>query len=524
LSLKINAWIPIAFISCSVLSIIFFIGCWLQTSISFILQPFPLEYRDWAGIHLTEQFLSGREPYSFTEGPPFFHVYGFVFPALIALIKDSIGSNTLFLTKMVVISCVFLSASLISFEVQRLTRAPHLSLIAFALMLWANWNENMFFILRPDAFATFITLLTLVVLRQSHSTTSLVAAAIATTILFYTKSYFIIIIFSILFYLSMVASWRQLGVFITSFILVFATTIVAVLQFYPAYFYATLIAQANAAEGLWIHSYTQFLRFYQNYWPLLILFLVSSIQTYKSYSQNKIKNKINTTFGSVANALKSSGTGIYFCYLLVAMVALFPLGKNTGAFLSYHYQLLLPSLSIIGMVALSKIKSDALKNLTISIVIIFCIYHVQFLYHKPAYTFDEIERWHLVRQDLAADVYPHILISSPILSGIRVDKDAIFLDDGQSEWYSSLRSNINSPKVFNLFRRQSTNYWQSFENFYRQVDNRIIEKKFDAIVVTKDYHPMISQIYLDKYYFKSKEINLKTGAQSWPIEFWLPKK
>ena len=159
----------------------------------------------------------------------------------------------------------------------------------------------------------------------------------------------------------------------------------------------------------------------------------------------------------------------------------------------------------------------------ISLVIIFCLFHGRLIQQIPYNTNSAIS-WQAANKIILTHENQPILISSPILAGPSDSKDLIILDNGHSECYTGLHLDSNSPAYLRFLFPKSELYFQSFEKFYGQLSHEIMARRFELIVVTKNYHPMISQELLRNHYTKIREINLKAGGVDWATEFWTPKK
>ncbi len=56
-----------------------------------------------------------------------------------------------------------------------------------------------------------------------------------------------------------------------------------------------------------------------------------------------------------------------------------------------------------------------------------------------------------------------------------------------------------------------------------QLSENVREKRYSIIAVAKNYHPLVDQDDLEKYYHRIYETNLHSaGWQNWMFEFWIP--
>jgi hypothetical protein len=202
---------------------------------------------------------------------------------------------------------------------------------------------------------------------------------------------------------------------------------------------------------------------------------------------------------------------------LVAALCLIPLGRNTGSFLSYYYQLALPALIVIGLISLSRLRSKAASAFFIIGILIFSIFHGELLSYRSIYSEQSLQRWSFANQIIANTQGPK-LIASPILAPIM--GDSVLLDNGHSECYVGLDTPSTTLDI--LFPKRHT-YFNTFKTYFDNIDSQIARKYLQLIATTKDFHPMIAQTTLEANYFKLETIDLQTGGQTWVTEFWVPK-
>ena len=508
------------FFSACVAFMIFFVLSWTAQCIDLIRHPFVTEYRDWGGVDLTLQLLGRHAPYSLSEGAPFFYIYGFFFPALVGIIKLAIDVDLLLLTKIVVFLCVVGAALVVAHEIYRFTTSLFFAALGFCILLWASWNQGVFFILRPDSFALLVVVLTLALLNRSQNTRTLICAAVATVLVFYSKSYFLFVLPTIILFL--LASWNINGliIFVVSVSVIFLISVGLVHAYLPGYFYASILAQAGAVGGGWDWALRQTKLFASDYWPLLLLVLIYFIQNLAT-GTFKTSN-IRFSFSIFRKKSSAQHINIYTWYLLMALICLVPLSKNTGAYLNYFYQFLIPPIAIIGLIALSKIQSKVMQSILLFFVIGLCIFHGELKHYNLIYNKEAVANWQAAQAILKENEGQTNLISSPILAGLN-SGSSLVLDQGHSEYYAGLQQSSDSTlHLINLFPHSQA-YLENFIHFYKKIHRQIEQQDFRLIVVTKDYHPMIPQELLSNKYRKVQELNLRTGGQYWPTEFWIPK-
>lgn len=478
------------------LLMVYFLGYWAFQAHELLQYPIPTEYRDWGLIDLSMSAYNNKSPYSFADGPPFIFVYGALSSLIVGGLSTLAGLDGLAATKIIVCTCVLAAALIIASEIFSITRSRFYATLGFCCMLWANFNSGVFFILRPDALGLVICLLSIVVIRRDTKPINLMTCSILLILTFYTKQYFIFVVAPIGLYLLIRRGFLTTLIFSMCLLSFFALSVLLVLNFWPAYFYQSILAQFNSVGGPWSYSGYQALQFGSIYWPLLAL---------SAYHFYKVLNK---------HVEVSRGENLYFLVLLISFVCLVPMGRNAGAFLSYHYQLALPALTVLGVLALSKLDSTSIRVGSVWLIVLLCIYHGELPKFTPIYSDQSRSQWTTTASILEED--GEILVSTPILN--HLPGNFTRLDNGHSECYTAL---IARPyPILNWIFPKRMVYFSEFEKFYERVAHKIENKEYKLIVVTSEYHPMIPQSILERNYRKSREIDLQTGVQVWKTEFW----
>lgn len=496
--IKFNSPLKITLYLVYTIFLVTFLVSWAEQCVDLIRYNIPTEYRDWAVVDLA-QSLYKNSPYDLDIGPPFFFLYGFLFSSIIGAINYLFNIDSFLLSKLIIFICVILSSLLTSLEIFNITKKVFPSILGFMCMLWASSNTGVYFIIRPDSLGLFLSLLSLALIRRSQNLLTLFISSSVIILAFYTKQYFIFVAVPITFFLLKKSGLRKTLIFCLIFLSLIIISSALISYFLPAYFYSSVLGQFRAVGGNWTHAYGQFETFLTYYWPLFVVIFLYLIN-------NHYKKK--SIFGDAK---------LYVYTFLTAAVCLIPLGKNEGAFLSYYYQLLLPSLIILGMISIADFKSLILKNFFVILIIFYSLFHGNIEKFNFIYSNEAINNWQLAEK-LIKSQEGSVLISTPILA--QIGKNSVILDNGHSEYFPGLNKPL--PGYINQFFPEREIYSEKFKKFYTEIDSQILNKKYNLIATTQGYHPTISQNTLSKYYRRIQEINLQTGKQNWNIEFWVP--
>lgn len=481
---------------CSLL-MVYFLGYWTFQATELLQYPIPTEYRDWGLVDLSISLYNNNSPYSFTDGPPFIFVYGALSSLVVGGFSAFTGLDGLAATKIIVCSCVLASALIIAYEIFNITRSGFYAMLGFCCMCWANFNSGVFFILRPDALGLVTCLLSIAVIRRGTKPINLLVCSILLILTFYTKQYFIFVIAPIGLFILMRRGLSDALRFSIYLLSLFGLSLLLVVNLWPAYFYQSILAQFNSVGGPWSYSGYQALQFGSIYWPLLAL------AAYYFYQVCSKRVEI------------SRSENAYCLVLLISFVCLVPMGRNAGAFLSYHYQLVLPALTVVGILALSKLDSTSIRVASVWLIVLLCIYHGEYPKFSSIYSDEFLSGW-TTAASILDEEGGEILVSTPILN--HLPGNFIKLDNGHSECYTAL---IARPyPLLNWIFPARTVYYSEFARYYKRVAQKINNKQYSLIVVTAGYHPMIPQSILETHYRKFREIDLQTGVQVWKTEFW----
>ena len=479
---------------------VLFIFTWAWKAFHLLQVPHPAEYRDLATIQLTQLFSRHVNPYSSANNPPFFYLYGFLFSLVVSPLARLAGSELVLLHKIVTLLCVLCASFLASLEVRRNTRSLLLQTFCFALMLMTGWN-NAPFIVRPDSFGLLLTLLIPFILRRNDSYPAIALCAVLTIAAFYTKQYFLFIAAPVFVYV-LLKDWRKAAFFIAASSVLAAGSVFLVRAVFPGFFYASLVAQANSVGGPIRHLLLQSLAFARRTWPLFLLMCYPLVKRGEE-----------------------SGLRIYYLVFATAAACLFFIGTNTGAWLSYYYQLALPSMSIIGLSMLARVQRGLYQAIFLLLIAAASLFNVpknfQFF---PAPRKENKATWERAYALLDRHKSPQMLLS-PVFADYTCRNSLEPVDNGNTEYYENLRISKNTltMRILGVLLPDIAAQFGRYAAWRAMLSRNVQEQEYTIIAVTKNYHPLVDQDDLEKFYRRIDEANLQlAGEKSWPIEFWIP--
>jgi len=508
--------------------VLLYICDWAWKVFWLIRLPYTTEYRDLATIQLTELFSRNVNPYSPENSPPFFYLYGFLFSLVVSLLARLANFNLLLLHKVVTLLCVLCVSFLVSLEVRRNTKSLLLQTFGFALMLTTSWNAAPF-IIRPDSFGLLIILLIPFILRRNNSFPAIAISAFLTIASFYTKQYFIFIAASVFMH-ELFEDWRKAVYYIAVTLLVGTGSFFLVRAVFPNFFYASLVAQANSVGGSLRHLLLQSLAFAARTWPL---FLLMCYPVGKKIIQHIAGHPEGTgapkRVGGEAGG--DSSLRIYYCIFSVAAVCIVFIGTNKGAWLSYYYQLALPSMTIVGLSMLAKIEHRFWRAIFLLSIAVASLFFVADAIRKrkfdifPPITKSEKMPWERAYSLLDQKRSSQMLLA-PIFADYICRNGLEPVDNGNTEYYTNLRINNRTiiMKVLGLLLPDIGDQFGRYVAWRVTLSENVREQRYSIIAITKKFDPLVDQDDLDKYYHRIDEVQLHLADEYWTIVFWIPNR
>ncbi len=495
-----------------------YIGDWAWKVFWLIRAPYPTEYRDLATIQLTELFSRRVNPYSPESSPPFFYLYGFLFSLVVSLLARLQIIALLPLHKVATLLCVLAYSLLVSLEVRRQTRSLLLQAFAFALMLTTSWNTALF-IVRPDSFGLLIVLFVPFILRRSDSFAAIVLCAFLTLAAFYAKQYYLFIAAPVFLYL-LFRNWRKAVLYGACVLLLGAGSFLLVRAVFPVFFYASLIAQANSVGGPFHYLLLQTAAFLSRTWPLLLL-------SCYPVGRKLVWAGARTEDSAGGQQTGEPGLGLYYAILLFAAVCLFVLGKNTGAWLSYYYQLAMPPLVILGLSSLARIEKWPWRTIFLFLIAATSLFAFprKFDFHPPV-TRKDLLRWE--RAYALLDRYRSSqMMLSPIFADYICRNGLEPVDNGNTQYIENLRieKRAATMEVLGLLLPDSEGQYDRYAAWRAELAEKVRKQEYSLVAVASNYHPLLDRQDLERSYHRIDEADLRlAGDKSWRTEFWIPNR
>ena len=334
------------------------------------LERFPREYREAANLSIARGFLDGKNIYQIpTSGPMPVNVYGFINPLLAAVIAGVTGLNLLnsfyFLYFFeTIVFCALVAGETYSlikkdsnyqkivlkdghhFELGNAIIFISLVLLAYTLTFRIGHISTI-----PDVLGMLIGMLILMAARRCKSIKCVFVISLLVVIEFYVKAYFLFFAAPVFIYF-LIKNRKYCMYYVGFCLLTGLVSILIINALFPLYFienvYFEFVEQFIGAQGnvtaadsnAYRNSYmiSQFVKLIVKYNFVLIVGIIAV-----AYRVTEtIKARLHKTDNRYDIDLL-----VYDICIILAIPVLVVLGKNDGAYMSYHFQLLMPSVLVV---------------------------------------------------------------------------------------------------------------------------------------------------------------------------------
>jgi hypothetical protein len=284
------------------------------------------------------------------------------------------------------------------------------------------------------------------------------------------------------------------------FIIIFFISGIFMFHIYPLYFYETIFAYGNSMGSI-LYSLEQI--FLYSYFGLSVLFFIIILV-------------INIKRINFSLLIKNP----YLFFLIIILIFLiYPLGVNSGAYLTYHLQLLSPLLCLFVL----SIENDRVNVLKQNMFIL--ILMILFLY-RPVRA--NLRYYDIKKHNIEWRQFSNYLstkekvLNSALIAPILLDNNKEIINNGVTDF------------IFEFKKKPVTNYLFGLDNeildkkksYINKIKEDIQKKKFDAIILNPVFDTYYYK-YLDlkKYTFKRKVfLYAPYGKLKWELEIYEPNK
>jgi len=297
----------------------------------------PMEMRDGAMLATTAALLQGRNPYAIPGFIESGNVYGIGYPLVVVPFAWVLGPG--FATHRLVAAFGILGAALIVFSWLRRAHVLRIDALLATGLVYAGFIYYTGAAARPDGVGVFLMLAAIEAMRRDDLGTRGYVGGLALSLLgFVCKIYFVWPAFAAAAYVFLCRDWRRGLVYGLAAIVATAATIVTLSALLPGYAALVLLANIRASD-------------YQ------LSYLLRQIGDWALFELPLLAAGLVLLARALARGSRPNGRdiGLFAAMTVLSAIALvFCLGGDTGAHLSYFFELLSPFATVAIMVSAAR--------------------------------------------------------------------------------------------------------------------------------------------------------------------------
>lgn len=498
---------------------------------------YPREYREAANLAIAKSFYEGINPYRINDGMPIsVNVYGFVNP-LIAAIFSRIFNIGL-LRSFYILSLIYTITIpiLISYEVYSIVGVTRKSWIFYPFLIFFSYTITYgtgHILSRPDYLGIIISLIIVMIIRRDISTRNILIVSGLIILLFYIKPYFIFYMIPVGLFL-LTKGKKPFAMYASSIFSMGLISFVLIRWIFPLYyadtiyfeFFENIVPNGNTTvntngSGLILYSLKQFKEVFGTYYVIFIILfviIIGVVTKHISSCQCKLFDD------ELMKKLK-----LYLMIIMLSIPILIILGRNKGAWVSYHMQLLMPAVIIVGFIGIISLSENRryleivfLCLLIISTPTIYRRYgRVETITNEEQYAWDTIEEICVNAAEEGKYIYSSCLVNGLLID--RVDKfypyytghnyyNMEFICQKDSVENSGLLQEVLFPTFVDSMEYMSTIILDNTE--------KLKENKYDIIIsdAANSFEPGNVELY------DVMNFDLHSGVQSWETTVYIKKE
>lgn len=530
----------------------------IKDNILACMERFPREYRESANLSLARGFIDGKNIYELpSSGPIPVYVYGFINPLLAAGITKITGMNLLNSFYFIYLITTVLFCVLLSYEVYSLIKnkitgkffiykkentlelGNILLFISLILITYTLTFRIGHITTIPDTLGMVVGMIILMLTRRSKSFKSVIVISILVVLEFYIKAYFLFFAAPVFFYF-LIKNRKLMGWYILFCVLIGLASIFIVNAIFPLYFIENIyfefieqflnvyvdesIVDAEAYERNYMIS--QFVKLFVKYNCVLVIGLIISFtRIFRFIKDLFTKVKFEFDFDTLA----------YDICIIIAIPLLVVLGKNDGAYMSYHFQLLMPSVLIVAYDFLIPFYNCKIKEILcfkkfveyINIikidkaiykgVILFLIFvstyksyvafgRVSLLTKEQEANWDKVEK-------ICLDAYDSnkLIFAGNLTNAVIIDRRSYYSDfNGHTYINYATKEEADATaenKLFNTIFADLDEMYYYAADYNKETENNFKESKYDIIIA--DEESVYEKVNINDY--NSEQLNLDMG-------------
>lgn len=499
---------------------------------------YPNELLEPSNVALTRMFLKGQSPYTVKslsyDVPAINYEYPFLNSLIAVPIAFLMGGNAVaahYIISFVSIIGTGVLGYMIIKQYSNTTAAPVAG--AFIFMM-CHWRFG-FVSAAPDDLGLLLFVLTLYFACSPKIGNKPLICAIFTTLCFYTKQYYVFVAIGIFAYMLLYSKKEAIRYFVYTAVINVAAGIVVTLvwplywsyTFYFLYFgcstgtgfgFSNLLAQMKYLLAIFVFMFA-----------VIAVGLVMLIHK-KRKADNSPAGNTDNSAGKKRKLIEISGNdpmSLFIVQIPVMFIPLLIFGRNDGAFLSYFLQLWMPSIVVVTLIVLERMKVDNDKlifDLFYGFIVAFTVLFAYLKLPLHTLTAQEIANWKEAYQIVneyreKGDVYYSQQLA--YLAFENGDRYCYCGHDGEVSqqtldvWNESKLGQILFPYVDDIIKKNI--------DFQIEIATKAFQSDFSLLTFENGNSLLFGEEFIDAgvYYKRLKRIPLQTGNMSYTVSFYV---
>ena len=501
-------------------STLFLLTLWLiYFAIVTIRMPYPIEYREGAAPVMTQFLLKGENPFSLENQPLGTNNYGFVYN-LVVLPFAALFGNTLLVHRTVTFFFILLSCLLIFQTISRVNGDRFFALAGAVLTMMglaALGGLGAY----PNAMGVFLFLAGILIpFNRDFDPLALSLSAILCIMAFYTKPYFVVSFGIVASYLFIFISKRKGVFYCLLFGLPFALSYLLVRYFLWLYFIDIFVSNlSNTHQDFFMFTIYQIVEFAIEFSPALILGVILLFINMKTPHLKGVSLKRFLPILDISSFDRPlvSNPINYIAYFFIGSLLTFILilGRHTGTYMTYLYQILLPPFSRL---LFQYIKPLSRLALIASFLVLWSLVSFGQIRFNPLFLQQtDSKDW--------AGLYRSIddsrnILNSPVLISEMLRLGIPPVDSGQTQYFYTIDpfpdNKLLGPN-YQIVRSVGLQYQET-------IHQSVIDAKYDRIYLTPLLKNFLVPVDMSRYYYRTNTfvVNMPQTDQDLTVEVWEP--
>lgn len=476
---------------------------------SILATPYQIGYREGAPQVLTSMLIHGENPYIFENQPLAFNNYSIAYSAVVLPFALMFG-NTLHIHRWVTFIFILLSTSLGFWVVFKRGRNLSTALICCAFIISGFLGRGGVGS-APTTMGTFLFLAAIFIpYLRSFDNASMAISAVLALLALHTKAYFVLSFGIVLLYVFLLISKKKAINYFLLFLTLFVVAFAVIRLSYPLYFINAFRGNVSNTFRTLEHLLSQLMWLSIYFGPILTLTLIA---LWKDKASLKVTN-IRLDISSWDKPFLEIPFDYYlYAFIICILTFVFVLGSHVGNYLSYAYELVVPTFLLWFFVRIDQKKVLTGLSAAIILVNLFCWQNATI---GPNLLGDRNSvEW----EKLFSYLKPSMnVLNSPTITSRLIELGIKPVDSGQTDYYYTMK-----PYEDNFLLGPSyEEFYNDGQQYTQSINESITAQQYDLIVTSKDVDVFYDLDLIAEHYEMVDQLILYMPAteQKWVVEVW----